>query len=105
MMGAINYITTIIQMRAPGMHMFRLPMTVWSLLITAIMQAFALPVLTAALLMQLCDQMFLTGFFLPEGITANNALASSGGGEVLLWQHLFWFYSVSYTHLTLPTKA
>jgi len=93
MMGAINYITTIVQMRAPGMHMFRLPMTVWSLLITAIMQAFALPVLTAALLMQLCDQMFLTGFFLPEGITANNALASSGGGEVLLWQHLFWFYS------------
>jgi cytochrome c oxidase subunit 1 len=93
MMGAINYVTTIVQMRAPGMHMFRLPMTVWSLLITAIMQAFALPVLTAALLMQLCDQMFLTGFFLPEGISANNALAFSGGGEVLLWQHLFWFYS------------
>ena len=93
MMGAINYITTIIQMRAPGMTMFRLPLTIWSMLITAIMQAFALPVLTAALLMQLSDQVFQTGFFLPEGLSANNGTAVAGGGEVLLWQHLFWFYS------------
>jgi cytochrome c oxidase subunit 1 len=93
MMGSINYITTIIQMRAPGMHMFRMPMTVWGLFITAIMQAFALPVLTAALLMQLSDQVFQTGFFLPEGASANNSVAGSGGGQALLWQHLFWFYS------------
>ena len=96
MLGAINYITTILQMRAPGMTMLRLPMTVWGLLVTAIMQAFALPVLSAALLMQLCDQVFLTGFFLPQGISANHVNTTSavgGGGEVLLWQHLFWFYS------------
>ncbi len=93
MMGSINYMTTIIQMRAPGMTMFRLPMTIWGMFITAIMQAFALPVLTAALLMQLSDRVLQTGFFLPENIAANNELAVSGGGQVLLWQHLFWFYS------------
>jgi cytochrome c oxidase subunit 1 len=93
MMGSINYLTTIIQMRAPGMTMFRMPMTVWGMFITAIMQAFALPVLTAALLMQLSDRMLMTGFFLPENIAINNGVASSGGGQVLLWQHLFWFYS------------
>jgi cytochrome c oxidase subunit 1 len=93
MMGSINYMTTILQMRAPGMKMFRMPMTVWGLFITAIIQAFALPVLTAALLMQLSDQTLQTGFFIPEQAAANNATAASGGGQVLLWQHLFWFYS------------
>lgn len=93
MLGSINYMTTILQMRAPGMKMFRLPMTVWGLFITAIIQAFALPVLTAALLMLLSDQTLQTGFFIPEQAAANNETAASGGGRVLLWQHLFWFYS------------
>lgn len=93
MLGAINYLTTIIQMRAPGMTMFRLPMTIWGMFITAIMQAFALPVLTAALIMQLSDRILFTGFFLPENIAMNNGIEASGGGQVLLWQHLFWFYS------------
>ena len=56
MMGSVNYMTTIIQMRAPGMTMFRLPMTIWAMFITAILQAFALPVLTAAGFMQLLDR-------------------------------------------------
>ncbi len=93
MMGSINYLTTIIQMRAPGMSMFRMPMTIWGMFITAIMQAFALPVLTAALLMQLSDRLLHTGFFLPENLMVDNGVAASGGGQVLLWQHLFWFYS------------
>ena len=93
MLGAINYITTILQMRTVGMTMMRLPMTVWGLLITAIMQAFALPVLTAALLMQLSDQTLQTSFFVPLGAAVNNGLGSAGGGQPLLWQHLFWFYS------------
>lgn len=93
MMGSINYLTTIIQMRAPGMTMFRMPMTVWGMFITAIMQAFALPVLTAGVLMQLSDRILFTGFFLPENISMDNGIAASGGGQVLLWQHLFWFYS------------
>ncbi len=93
MLGSINYMTTILQMRAPGMNFMRLPMTVWTLFVTAILQAFTLPVLTAALIMQLSDRMLQTGFFTPEHLMANNAASVSGGGQPLLWQHLFWFYS------------
>ncbi|MDP6468974.1 MAG: cbb3-type cytochrome c oxidase subunit I [Pirellulaceae bacterium] len=93
MLGSVNYMTTIIQMRAPGMTMFRLPMTIWGMFITAILQAFALPVLTAAGFMQLTDRLFGTGFFIPENLIVNNSVAASGGGQPLLWQHLFWFYS------------
>ncbi len=64
--------TTIILMRAPGMTMFRLPLTIWAMFITAILQAFALPVLTAAGFMQLTDRMLGTGFFIPEGHQVNN---------------------------------
>ncbi|HEX2229499.1 MAG TPA: cbb3-type cytochrome c oxidase subunit I [Candidatus Binatia bacterium] len=81
LMGAINYITTIVNMRAPGMTYFRMPLTVWSLFVTAILLLLALPVLTAALAMLLFDRMAGTSFFLPEG-----------GGEPLLWQHMFWFF-------------
>lgn len=93
MLGSVNYMTTIIQMRAPGMTMFRLPMTIWGMFITAVLQAFALPVLTAALFMQVLDRVVGTGFFIPEGLIVNNASAGAGGGQPLLWQHLFWFYS------------
>ena len=93
MMGSINCLTTIIQMRAPGMTMFRLPMTIWGMFIAAIMQTIAIPVLTAALLMQLSDRIWFTGFFLPENISMNNEVATSGGGQALLWHYLFWFYS------------
>jgi cytochrome c oxidase subunit 1 len=81
LMGSINYITTIINMRARGMTMFRLPLVIWSLFITAILLLLALPVLTAALAMLLADRTLGTHFFLPEG-----------GGEPLLWQHLFWYF-------------
>src|ERR1041385_3313326 len=81
LMGSINYITTVVNMRAPGMTYFRMPLTIWSLFITAILLLLALPVLTAALAMLLFDRMFGTSFFLP-----------AGGGEPLLWQHLFWFF-------------
>ncbi|MDH4470779.1 MAG: cbb3-type cytochrome c oxidase subunit I [Verrucomicrobiae bacterium] len=79
--GATNYITTIITMRAPGMTMFRLPLTVWSLLITSILLIFAVPVLSAAAAMLFFDLNFGTSFFKP-----------AGGGQPLLWQHLFWFF-------------
>ncbi|PQO43015.1 cbb3-type cytochrome c oxidase subunit I [Blastopirellula marina] len=93
MLGSVNYMTTIIQMRAPGMTMFRLPLTIWGMFITALLQAFALPVLTAAGFMLLADRLFGTGFFLPEALSVNNSPMASGGGQPLLWQHLFWFYS------------
>ncbi|MCZ6691737.1 MAG: cbb3-type cytochrome c oxidase subunit I [Planctomycetota bacterium] len=94
LMGSVNYITTIVKMRAPGMTMFRMPLTVWSLFITAILQAFALPVLTAALTMQFLDKVAGTTFFLPAGLVVSNTpVEVAGGGNPLLWQHLFWFYS------------
>ncbi len=93
LMGSINYITTIVKLRAPGMKMFRMPMTVWALFITAILQAFALPVLTAALFMQLLDRLAHTGFFVPRDWVVGNVPVQGGGGQPILWQHLFWFYS------------
>lgn len=93
LMGSINYITTIIMLRTEGMKMFRLPMTVWAMLITALLQAFALPVLTAALVMQLLDRTVGTNFFSPYNWTVANGPSAVGGGLPLMWQHLFWFYS------------
>jgi cytochrome c oxidase subunit 1 len=93
MMGSVNYMTTIINMRAPGMTLFRMPLTIWSMFITAILQAFALPVLTAAGFMMVTDRLLGTCFFVPAGIVVNNAPPTVGGGQTLLWQHLFWFYS------------
>ncbi|MBX3441834.1 MAG: cbb3-type cytochrome c oxidase subunit I [Planctomyces sp.] len=93
MMGSVNYMTTIINMRAPGMTLFRMPLTIWAMFITAILQAFALPVLTAAGFMLVADRLLGTCFFIPAGIIVNNADPTVGGGQPLLWQHLFWFYS------------
>ncbi len=93
LMGSINYITTIVMLRAPGMRMFRMPMTVWAMFITALLQAFALPVLTSALIMQTLDRVVGTNFFSPVGWTVANAPPVVGGGNPLLFQHLFWFYS------------
>jgi len=93
LMGSINYITTIVMLRAPGMKMFRLPMTIWAMFITALLQAFALPVLTSALVMQLLDRTAGTNFFQPFGWSVGGAPPVVGGGQTLLWQHMFWFYS------------
>jgi len=93
MMGSVNYMTTIINMRAPGMTLFRMPLTIWAMFITAILQAFALPVLTAAGFMLVADRLLGTCFFIPAGVVVNNADPTIGGGQTLLWQHLFWFYS------------
>jgi cytochrome c oxidase subunit 1 len=94
MMGSVNYLTTIINLRAPGMTMFRMPMTVWALFITALLQALALPILTVALILQLLDKTVGTVFFLPPGgLQFGNLHTTMGGGQPLLWQHLFWFYS------------
>lgn len=93
MMGSINYMTTVINMRAPGMTLFRMPLTIWAMFITAILQSFALPVLTAAGFMLVADRMLGTCFFIPSGVVVNDTHPTVGGGQPLLWQHLFWFYS------------
>jgi cytochrome c oxidase subunit 1 len=94
MMGSVNYITTIINLRSPGMTLFRMPLSIWAMFITAILQAMALPVLTVALILQLLDKTINTTFFLPPGgLEFGNLHTAAGGGQPLLWQHLFWFYS------------
>jgi cytochrome c oxidase subunit 1 len=94
MMGSINYITTIINLRAPGMTLFRMPLSTWSLFITALLQAMALPVLTVTLILQTLDKTIGTVFFLPPaGLSFGNWHTGPGGGQPILWQHLFWFYS------------
>src|SRR5207249_499801 len=79
--GSHDYITTIINNRTPGMTWFRLPLSVWALFITAILGLLALPVLSGAAIMLLFEQILGTHFFDP-----------AAGGQVLLWQHLFWFF-------------
>ena len=78
-MGSINYITTILMLRAPGMKLFRMPMTVWAMFITAILQAFALPVLTSALVMQLLDRTVGTNFFSPSNWSVANGPTGRSG--------------------------
>jgi cytochrome c oxidase subunit 1 len=92
LLGAVNFIATIIQLRAPGMTWMRLPFFVWAQFVTAFLLLLAFPPLEAAGLLQLMDNVAGTSFFLPTGLAVGGQLANvSGGGSPLLWQHLFWF--------------
>jgi cytochrome c oxidase subunit 1 len=92
LLGSVNFIATIIQLRAPGLTWMRLPFFVWAQLVTAFLLLLAFPPLEAAAVLQLMDNLFGTSFFLPSGlVVAGNPLPVSGGGSPLLWQHLFWF--------------
>ena len=91
--GSVNYITTILNMRAPGMTLFRMPMTTWAVFITSILTTLATPVLTAVIIMVFFDRVIGTSFFLPKALFISDVLQDRGGGQPLLFQHLFWFYS------------
>jgi cytochrome c oxidase subunit 1 len=92
LMGGLNYITTILTMRTKGLSMMRLPLTQWSLLITAILGLLAFPVLLAAAILLTFDRTGGTSFFIPAGIIMNQIPLEHSGGHPLLWQHLFWFF-------------
>jgi len=92
LLGSVNFITTIIQLRARGLTFWRLPFFVWAQLVTAFLLLLAFPPLEAAAVMQLMDRLLDTSFFLPSGlVVSGQVLEVSGGGSPLLWQHLFWF--------------
>jgi cytochrome c oxidase subunit 1 len=92
LLGSVNFIATIFQLRAPGMTWMRLPFFVWAQLVTAFLLLLAFPPLEAAAVMQFMDRVAQTSFFVPTGLfVAGEPLARSGGGSPLLWQHLFWF--------------
>jgi cytochrome c oxidase subunit 1 len=92
LLGSVNFIATIVQLRAPGMGWLRMPFFVWAMFVTAFLLLLAFPPLEAAAIMQLMDNLFGTSFFLPSGlVVGSQPLEASGGGSPLLWQHLFWF--------------
>jgi cytochrome c oxidase subunit 1 len=82
LIGGVNFIVTIMRMRAPGMTLMKMPLFVWSVLVMAFMILFATPMLTGGMAMLIADRNFGTQFFNPEA-----------GGDPVLWQNLFWFYS------------
>jgi len=92
LMGSINFITTVLNLRAPGMDLFRMPLTVWAEFITSILLLLALPSLTVGVACLLLDRVAGTSFFLPAGLIIGGNTLERSGGNPLLWQHLFWFF-------------
>ena len=92
LLGSINFITTVIQLRTKGLTFMRLPFFVWAQFVTSFLLLLAFPPLEAAAILQLMDRLAGPSFFLPSGlVVSGQVLNVSGGGSPLLWQHLFWF--------------
>src|SRR5216117_1570833 len=92
LLGSVNFIVTIVQLRAKGLSYMRLPFFVWAQLVTAFLLLLAFPPLEAAGVLQLMDRVAGTSFFLPSGLViSGKPMTVAGGGNPLLWQHLFWF--------------
>ena len=91
-LGSINFLATIINMRAPGLTWFRLPLLTWAQFVVALLLLLSFPVTAAGIIMMGADRLIGTSFFLPHGLMlAGEAVEGAGGGSVLLWQHIFWF--------------
>jgi cytochrome c oxidase subunit 1 len=91
-LGAVNLLTTVLGERCKGMTLDRLPLTVWSWLVTAILMLLSFGVLLAAAILLLCDRHLGTSFFVPMGDLVQGRIVGHGDGSPLLWLHLFWFF-------------
>ena len=91
-MGAINFIATVLDLRAPGLRLMQLPLTCWNWLVTAILSLLGFPVLLAAAMLLLLDRHAGTSFFVPGNLVVSDRVMAHSGGSPLLWQHLFWFF-------------
>jgi len=92
LLGSINFIVTMVQLRTKGMNFMRWPFFVWAQFVTSFLLLLAFPPLEAAGILQLMDRLFETSFFMPTGLVISGVPSEvSGGGSPLLWQHLFWF--------------
>ena len=92
LLSAVNFIATTIDLRAQGMTLMRLPLTVWAWFMTSILILLSFSVLFAGGILLLMDRSFGTSFFAPAGLMVNGQLQTRSGGSPLLWQHLFWFF-------------
>src|SRR5256714_5373250 len=92
LMGALNFITTILDLRAKGMTLMRMPLTCWAWFVTAILGLLAFGVLLAAGILMLMDRNLGTSFFVPGGLVVSGNLVKHNGGSPLLWQRLFWVF-------------
>jgi cytochrome c oxidase subunit 1 len=92
LLGALNFITTTLDLRVKGMSMMRLPLTAWAWFITSCMGLTAFAVLMPACILVILDHVAGTSFFVPSYSVINDQLQPHSGGSTLLWQHLFWFF-------------
>jgi cytochrome c oxidase subunit 1 len=92
LLGALNFITTLLNMRTRGMSLMRMPLTCWAWFTTAILALLAFPVLLAAGVLLLLDRNLGTSFFVPSGLSNGTIVLDHQGGSPILWQHLFWFF-------------
>ena len=92
LLTSLNFLTTTLNLRAQGMSMMRMPLTVWAWFTTAILALLAFPVLLSAGLLLLLDRLGGTSYFIPAGLVVSDQVLPNQGGSPLLWQHLFWFF-------------
>jgi cytochrome c oxidase subunit 1 len=90
LMGGINYVSTVLNMRTKGMDMWKMPLTIWSFFLTAILGVLSFPVLVAGVVLLIFDRSFGTSFYLSDIVMGTQVLPNEGGSPIL-WQHLFWF--------------
>ena len=92
LLGALNFITTLLNLRTRGMSLMRMPLTCWAWFTTAVLALLAFPVLLAAGVLLFLDKNLGTSFFVPAGLSTGTTVIDHAGGSPIMWQHLFWFF-------------